>query len=1011
MTIHPLVSALMSGSLRPAFQDGHLNAQRRSTLQRCSLTILLGLSGLAAPTWALEYPNPEYNRKPLAERSGWPVSETLGKELSENYWYQRRPRQLYYWLSTPAPDGGGSGPSAWNYLADHNKLVESLASFKKEPRGGDLDILLVGDSITWQWTGRKVKDGTGYGYDTYPQPFNDKWMEAFGSYRTFNIGVGGDKTYGLLWRLDHGAVDGLNPKVVILEIGHNNLFHLEEIQGHFRTTPEDDGDAAGNSAQAIMITVRNLREKFPNAAIVVSKIMPNRSPADPFYGWSLRTNTALDAELRKYIESSGDNRVVLQRDLWSDMTKANGELKAELFQSDLAHLSYEGYGTWANALKEVVSPLLSNPQIPSPVITGQPASREVGDGESVTLSVVASGGAGLSYRWESAPRGGAAFTPIPNAANAATHTFAAAAVSDDGRRFRCVISNSAGAVTSNEAVLTVRPANNPTAITRQPASVSVSRGTPATFVVEVSGQPALSYRWEFALKGSDTFKLFLGDSSPQSIASKRSSVTTSPGGSGNDGRRYRCVVRTSSGTLTSAVATLTVTGLVNTPGPVPATPPVPVPAPRLVGFGSARQTVPTGSGMKSHPPISNYPYPAYANYPELRIQPTGWPLSSEARKHVLLTEGLRYPGRESNKHLPNTWPVTPMARSWGETGDTRWLDRHATLVNRILAKRTNTDIVLMGDSITQGWGGGITLDHTISDEKGNLPFTPFNDAWKSRFSQYSTENMGIGGDSTQSILWRLNHGALDGVNPKVVVLAIGTNNINSTVYNGTAIEAVAQGVKLCVDGIRQRCPNAEVLVVKPFPVGNIGSPTFVNGGKINTAIDGLMLRNDPKVNVLDLYRAFFNPDGTLRSALYSDSGFVHLSALGYDLYAQGLQPSVEALLKNYDQGTAENLVPVSATLSLSSAATQTVTVPFTVSGTAVRNVHYTLDVNSVTIPAGASTADIRLNVIRDPAIGSQPVSLVISLGTPVGATLNWSQREHTVYLNAEPTAPATNNRN
>jgi lysophospholipase L1-like esterase len=271
--------------------------------------------------------------------------------------------------------------------------------------------------------------------------------------------------------------------------------------------------------------------------------------------------------------------------------------------------------------------------------------------------------------------------------------------------------------------------------------------------------------------------------------------------------------------------------------------------------------------------------------------------------------------------------------------------------------------------------------------------------------------MGIGGDSTQSILWRLNHGALDGVNPKVVVLAIGTNNINSTVYNGTAIEAVAQGVKLCVDGIRQRCPNAEVLVVKPFPVGNIGSPTFVNGGKINTAIDGLMLRNDPKVNVLDLYRAFFNPDGTLRSALYSDSGFVHLSALGYDLYAQGLQPSVEALLKNYDQGTAENLVPVSATLSLSSAATQTVTVPFTVSGTAVRNVHYTLDVNSVTIPAGASTADIRLNVIRDPAIGSQPVSLVISLGTPVGATLNWSQREHTVYLNAEPTAPATNNRN
>jgi lysophospholipase L1-like esterase len=970
-----------------------------------SLSLVTALTALLPSARALDYPYAPYNQGKLGEKTGWPVSGDERKRLSEIPWYQRRAgsevnqHKPDYWFSTPNADGGGLGPKDLNYLKTHEDLVESLNTFKRS-EGGNLDILLAGDSITWQWVGKTTA------YNAAPQPFNEHWRTAFGSYRTFNIGVGGDKTFGLLWRLDHGAVEGLNPRVVILAIGHNNLQFLREMPVGAGRKPED------YLAEGILVTIKNLREKFPKAAIVVSKILPHRNPSDPLYAGSIKVNEALDAVIR----NQGDPLVHLQRDLWGAMTKTDGSVKNEYYDKDepqgqKVHLSLEGYRLWAGALKEVVSPLLSNPQIPSPVITGQPASSEVGDGESVTLSVVASGGAGLSYRWESAPRGGAAFTPIPNAANAATHTFAAAAVSDDGRRFRCVISNSAGAVTSNEAVLTVRPANNPTAITRQPASVSVSRGTPATFVVEVSGQPALSYRWEFALKGSDTFKLFLGDSSPQSIASKRSSVTTSPGGSGNDGRRYRCVVRTSSGTLTSAVATLTVTGLVNTPGPVPATPPVPVPAPRLVGFGSARQTVPTGSGMKSHPPISNYPYPAYANYPELRIQPTGWPLSSEARKHVLLTEGLRYPGRESNKHLPNTWPVTPMARSWGETGDTRWLDRHATLVNRILAKRTNTDIVLMGDSITQGWGGGITLDHTISDEKGNLPFTPFNDAWKSRFSQYSTENMGIGGDSTQSILWRLNHGALDGVNPKVVVLAIGTNNINSTVYNGTAIEAVAQGVKLCVDGIRQRCPNAEVLVVKPFPVGNIGSPTFVNGGKINTAIDGLMLRNDPKVNVLDLYRAFFNPDGTLRSALYSDSGFVHLSALGYDLYAQGLQPSVEALLKNYDQGTAENLVPVSATLSLSSAATQTVTVPFTVSGTAVRNVHYTLDVNSVTIPAGASTADIRLNVIRDPAIGSQPVSLVISLGTPVGATLNWSQREHTVYLNAEPTAPATNNRN
>ena len=81
------------------------------------------------------------------------------------------------------------------------------------------------------------------------------------------------------------------------------------------------------------------------------------------------------------------------------------------------------------------------------------------------------------------------------------------------------------------------------------------------------------------------------------------------------------------------------------------------------------------------------------------------------------------------------------------------------------------DIALLGDSITQGWGGG-------------WDGAPFNAAWQKHFGDQKTVNLGIGGDRIESILWRLDHGALDGASPKVIVLMIGVNNAPLVFANG-----------------------------------------------------------------------------------------------------------------------------------------------------------------------------------------------------------------------------------
>ncbi len=257
-------------------------------------------------------------------------------------------------------------------------------------------------------------------------------------------------------------------------------------------------------------------------------------------------------------------------------------------------------------------------------------------------------------------------------------------------------------------------------------------------------------------------------------------------------------------------------------------------------------------------------------YKSAEPQKSGWPLTDEEKTYVMKAEYERRPGSEMQKHLPALWPVVPSAGNWGGTS---WLDMHAKLVKDAEASKGPIDVLLVGDSITMQWGA----------------------AWTKHFPQLKTVNIGIGGDKTQNVLWRLDHGGVAGLEPRVVILLIGNNNMFFTPETG--VEAAAQGIKVCADNLREKFPKAELVLVKIFPAHAPGVRFYEDIKKTNLALDALKLEGSQKVHVLDLWNDFANADGTLKKELFMPDN-IHLTQDGgYALFAGKLKPVLEKLWK------------------------------------------------------------------------------------------------------------------
>ncbi len=189
-----------------------------------------------------------------------------------------------------------------------------------------------------------------------------------------------------------------------------------------------------------------------------------------------------------------------------------------------------------------------------------------------------------------------------------------------------------------------------------------------------------------------------------------------------------------------------------------------------------------------------------------------------------------------------------------------------------LAKSGPIDLVFLGDSITAFW-----------PRKGP-------DTWTKLVTQYHAANFGVGADTTENVLWRINNGELDGIHPKVLVLLIGTNNI---AYPEEMPEWTANGIKKIIEVVHQKLPETKILLLAIFPRKGGASPIRTRIEAINKIIASF---DDGKtVRYLDFGSTFLNDKGELPREIMPD--FLHPAAPGYEIWYQSMQPLLDELMK------------------------------------------------------------------------------------------------------------------
>lgn len=199
------------------------------------------------------------------------------------------------------------------WTAQHDHILARM-------RQGDVDLLFIGDSITQGWAdeGRRL------------------WSAYYGRRRAVNLGFSADCTEHVLWRLENGEIDAIDPKLVVVMIGTNN-------SGMRHDPPEET--AAG--IQAILTT---LRTRLPRTKVLLLGVFPRSASADDPLR---RLNAAINDRLRHY----ADNQQVFFLDL-SPRFLDDWERLSQDLMPDYLHLSERGYQVWADGMEEMIRNLL-----------------------------------------------------------------------------------------------------------------------------------------------------------------------------------------------------------------------------------------------------------------------------------------------------------------------------------------------------------------------------------------------------------------------------------------------------------------------------------------------------------------------------------------------------------------------------------------------------------------------------------------------------------------------------
>jgi lysophospholipase L1-like esterase len=204
-----------------------------------------------------------------------------------------------------------------------------------------------------------------------------------------------------------------------------------------------------------------------------------------------------------------------------------------------------------------------------------------------------------------------------------------------------------------------------------------------------------------------------------------------------------------------------------------------------------------------------------------------------------------------------------------------WLKQHEGYV--AVASRGGIDLLFLGDSITASW------DKTAPG------------VWSRYYVPRKAANFAIGGDKIQNLLWRVDHGELDGVKPKVVVLMIGTNNLTQQTE-----DQIIEGIKTVIDHLWIKLPDTKILLLglTPRAPGRDPRQPIAEPDPRVKPLNARLARLEipSKLRYLDIGPKLLDPNGQVLQTHQPD--FLHFSRKGYQIWADAMEPTLWEMMEN-----------------------------------------------------------------------------------------------------------------
>ena len=217
----------------------------------------------------------------------------------------------------------------YNWWERHNDILKIKDSLNPE-------IVLIGNSITHYWGGNYPPLKHADGSLRKPNGANS-WKATFKDHRVLNLGFGWDRTQNVLWRLDNGEIDSLNPKLVIIHIGSNNTSVTKNAR--MNTAPE--------IVEGISAIYMRVRSKVPKAKIILMEIMPREEKPD-------NSRRILINEANQLLKKFASENTIELVDITENMLTSDGMLSKNI-APDFCHPNDAGYQIWGNALQPYIN--------------------------------------------------------------------------------------------------------------------------------------------------------------------------------------------------------------------------------------------------------------------------------------------------------------------------------------------------------------------------------------------------------------------------------------------------------------------------------------------------------------------------------------------------------------------------------------------------------------------------------------------------------------------------------